>query len=56
MTLAKKGYFVDVFEKREDPLIAVEKNEWRSLFIGVHLRINKAWSNIGVLDEMLSES
>lgn len=56
MTLALKGYHVDIFEKREDPLIEIEKNEWRSLFIGVHARINKAWEKIGVLEEMLSQA
>lgn len=56
MTLSKKGYKVDIFEKRDDPFNQKDVNEWRSLFLIVHSRLNKAWENIGVLEEMLSDA
>lgn len=56
LTLASRGYKVDVFEKRENPAIGIVEEKGRSYNLAAFLRSQKTWRRIGVWEEMLKGS
>ena len=57
MLLAQKGYQIDLFEKRDDPLKQVQGYFCRSLNILLNNKVVEAWSRIdGVLEAIRAES
>lgn len=54
--LAKRGYKVDLFEKRSDPLTTNQSAEGRSTNLAFVARSDEACRRIGVLDSIINES
>ena len=56
MLMAKRGFKIDMFEKRPDPLETSQSGEWRSTNLLIFGRSFEALKRIGVLDEFLNRS
>ncbi|CDW72681.1 kynurenine 3-monooxygenase [Stylonychia lemnae] len=54
--LALKGYNVELFEKRSNPLTTLQSDEWRSTNFLLLCRAFPAFRKVGVLDEVLKYS
>jgi len=52
--LANEGYHVDLFEKRSDPLLSVQKSEGRSTNFLVSTRAYEGFKQAGVYQQMLN--
>lgn len=55
MLLAMKGYEIDVFERRSNPLEEGETYFSRTVNMMINARVHAAWKKIGVFDEIFMD-